>query len=89
VFAAPLSVYLVAQFVSNPLTQALNVLGRQRLFLWFDGVRALITLGAFGASWTLSLSPFVTLSLYSAGLAGYYAANAWAVLRLVRQRLPA
>ncbi len=88
VFAAILSVYLVAQFVSNPLTQALNVLGRQRLFLWFDGVRALITLGAFGVGVSLDLTPFFTLGLYSAGLAVYYGLNAWTVLRLIRQRLP-
>lgn len=88
VFAATLSVYLVAQFVSNPLTQALNVLGRQRLFLWFDGVRAALTLGAFGVGVALDLTPFFTLGLYSAGLAAYYGLNAWTVLRLIRQRLP-
>lgn len=88
VFAAILAVYLAAQFVSNPLTQALNVLGRQRLFLWFDAMRAALTLGAFGLGVALDLSPFFTLGLYSVGLAAYYGLNAWTVLRLIRQHLP-
>lgn len=75
VFSSMLAIYLLAQFVSNPLSNALNVLNRQKLNLVLDATRATISCGVFIASQILNLSPESSILIYSISLAAYYLIN--------------
>lgn len=71
-FARILSVYLLSQFVSNPLMNVLNIFNRQRLFLSFNVVRSVLILIIFGSAWLLSLNATVTIIFYSIFLTVHY-----------------
>lgn len=71
-FARILSVYLLSQFVSNPLMNVLNIFNRQRLFLGFNVARSVLILIIFGIAWLLSLNASVTIVLYSVFLTIHY-----------------
>lgn len=82
-FASVLAIYLLAQFVSNPLSNVLNVLHRQRLNLALDGLRALASAAVLCAGSWLAWSPQSTVAAFSIAMACYYALHIAVVFDLL------
>ncbi|HEX6011730.1 MAG TPA: oligosaccharide flippase family protein [Geminicoccaceae bacterium] len=57
----------LTRFVVTPVSQTLNVLGRQNLHLLSSSVDAALMLTCFGAAWWLVLAPLETVLLFSLG----------------------
>lgn len=71
-FARILAIYLVAQFVSSPLMNALLVFKKQRLLLAINLVRSILVTGIFLFALAFNLTAETTLILYSAILSMHY-----------------
>jgi O-antigen/teichoic acid export membrane protein len=70
----------LTRFVGTPVSQTLNVLGRQHLHLLSSAIDAALMAGVFAAAWWLGLPPLTTVLLFSLGsTAAYllYFAFAW------------
>lgn len=84
VFASILAIYLVAQFVSAPLMNVLNVFGRQKLFLSFNIVRAIFVILIFYFSLYLSLNAITTIIFYSIILTVHYLFISFFIIKIIR-----
>ena len=74
----------LARFVVMPVSQTLNIYGRQELHLVASVANAAALVLAFGLGWALDLGATRTILLYSAGTTlAYllYLGFAWAVVR--------
>ena len=65
VYVQILGVAFVAQFVVSPLSQTLNLVGRQEWQLLWSGLRSVIVLGGIGIAWRMGLSPRSAISIYA------------------------
>lgn len=72
VFAQILAFCLLAQFISTPLVNALNVFGAQKSFLKLNIIRAIAVVTVFLLSWATQISAAKTVSIYSATLFLHY-----------------
>ncbi|WP_326533447.1 lipopolysaccharide biosynthesis protein [Pseudorhodoferax sp.] len=79
VFSSALAIYLLAQFVSNPLSNVLNVLHRQRLNLVLDAVRAFVSALVLLAGAALDWPATQTVYAFAIGLALYYCLHLFCV----------
>ena len=82
--------YLV-RFVVTPVSQTLNILGRQKLHLVSSSVDMALMLTTFAATWLLDLPPMVAVLLFSLGSTTAYSLYfllAWRVARHHRNALP-
>ena len=82
--------YLV-RFVVTPVSQTLNILGRQKLHLVSSSVDMALMLTTFAATWLLDLPPMVAVLLFSLGSTAAYSLYfllAWQVARHHRNALP-
>lgn len=86
-FASILSIYLLAQFVANPLGHVLSVFDRQALFLRFNFVRAVLIAAVFGSAYGLGLSAFIAIAAYSVALSIHYIATSITIFAVIRQAL--
>lgn len=87
VFASILSIYLLAQFVANPLSHTLSVFDKQRLFLRFNIVRAILIAGVFGVAYWLRLSAFMAIAAYSVVLSIHYAITSYTIFVIIRRAI--
>jgi O-antigen/teichoic acid export membrane protein len=74
----------LTRFVVTPVSQTLNVLGRQKLHLVSSSLDAALMLTIFGATWLLDLPPMLAILLFSlSSTAAYslYFLLAWNVAR--------
>jgi O-antigen/teichoic acid export membrane protein len=72
VFAGILSIYLLAQFVANPLSHALNVFDKQHIYLRLNVVRTAMIVGIFSLAYVMKLSAFAAIAAYSLVLSIQY-----------------
>ncbi len=86
-FASLLSVYLLTQFISSPLINALTVFDKQKLFLFINIRRVLLVLIVFTVSFAFSLSVVYTLLLYSILLALHYLLVTVKVFRVINAQI--
>lgn len=84
VFASILSVYLLFQFISSPLVNALTVFDKQKLFLSINLIRAAIIVAVFTAAYLMSLSATVTIAVYSVSLSLHYLFTLYIVYSNIR-----
>ncbi|MCE9664977.1 oligosaccharide flippase family protein [Halomonas sp. M5N1S17] len=84
VFASILSVYLLFQFISSPLVNALTVFDKQKLFLSINLIRTVIIAAVFAAAYHMSLSASVTIAAYSICLALHYLFTLYVVYSNIR-----
>jgi len=85
IFASILAVYLLAQFVSSPLVNALSVFEKQLLFLMINIIRAVGIVLIFGTSYGLRLSPDKTILVYSLALSMHYIFTAFIVFKVIKR----
>lgn len=86
-FASILAIYLLAQFVSSPIVNALSVFEKQWIFLRINIVRAFGTLVIFGIAYAMSLSPVGTIVIYSLALSIHYMFTSIAVFRVIKKAM--
>lgn len=84
VFSQILSFCLLAQFISTPLVNALNVFGAQKTFLKLNFVRASGVVGVFGVCWLVEFSPIEAIAIYSAALFFHYLFTIREIFRVVK-----
>lgn len=72
IFARILSVYLLFQFVSSPLANALTVFNKQRIFLLINIIRAVVVIAVFSIAFFNELTANLTIVLYSVCLSAHY-----------------
>jgi O-antigen/teichoic acid export membrane protein len=63
--ASILSIYLLSQFLSNPITNALNVFEKQHYYLYINIIRFFLLSIVFCISFVFALSHYWTLVFYS------------------------
>jgi O-antigen/teichoic acid export membrane protein len=74
----------LTRFVVTPVSQTLNILGRQKLHLVSSSLDAALMLTVFGATWLLDLPPMLAILLFSLGSTAAYSLYfllAWGVAR--------
>jgi O-antigen/teichoic acid export membrane protein len=86
VYSSILSIYLLSQFVANPISNALNVFKQQKKLLIINFVRLLLTGGVFLVSTYLKLSPKETIALYSVVLSLHYVGTSIAVFNTIARQ---
>lgn len=84
VFARILAIYLMAQFVSGPIMNILNVFERQGLYLRFNVVRMILVVLVFYASYYFSFTATYTITVYSIVLTAHYSAISLKIYRLIK-----
>lgn len=85
VFASILAVYLLAQFVANPLGHALNVFDKQHIYLRLNVVRTLMVVAVFALAQALELSAYQAIGAYSVGLSVQYVATTFIIFSVMRR----
>lgn len=86
VFAAMLSVSLLAQFVVVPIINVLSVLGKQKMFLMFNIMRTISIVIVFSVAGKLHLTQNVTIFIYSLVLALNYLIMSVSIFKIIRSR---
>lgn len=85
VFSSILAIYLLAQFVANPLSHALNVFDKQHIFLRLNVVRLTMIVGIFAIAHQLKLSAFMAIAAYSVVLSIHYVMTSIAIFATIRR----
>ena len=65
VFASILAINLLTMFVANPITNALNVVGKQAYYFQINFIRLFLIIFVFSISYFLEFNPYITLITYS------------------------
>jgi O-antigen/teichoic acid export membrane protein len=65
VFASILAINLLTMFVANPITNALNVVGKQAYYFQINFIRLFLIIFVFSISYFLEFDPYITLITYS------------------------
>jgi O-antigen/teichoic acid export membrane protein len=86
-FARILAVYLVAQFVTSPLVNALNVFEKQFIFLKINIYRSIIMLIIFGISYVMLLSSYQTIFIYSIFMTFHYSFTSFQIYKVINQAI--
>jgi O-antigen/teichoic acid export membrane protein len=87
VFASILSIYLLAQFVANPISHALNVFDKQHLYLRLNVVRAAMILGIFLIAYWMDLSAYLAIAAYSVVLSIHYVTTTITIFSVIRRKV--
>jgi O-antigen/teichoic acid export membrane protein len=87
VFASILALYLVTQFVSSPLVNALSVFEKQSMFLQINIVRSVIILGVFGLAYLMDFSINLTMLIYSITLSIFLFYVSISVFSVIRKSI--
>jgi O-antigen/teichoic acid export membrane protein len=82
--ASVLSIYLVAQFVSSPIVQALNIFGRQSVYLQLNIQRTLLLIIVFGVAAYWQFPILVTILAYSVIMTLHYLFTLFRVVSCIR-----
>jgi O-antigen/teichoic acid export membrane protein len=85
IFASILSLYLLAQFVANPLSHALNVFDKQHIYLRLNVVRTSMIVGIFALAHVLELSAYEAIAAYSVGLSIQYVMTTVTIFSVMRE----
>ena len=84
-FARILAVYLVAQFVTSPLVNVLNVFEKQFIFLKINIYRSIIIMTIFGISYATLLSSYETIFIYSILMTFHYSFTSFQIYKVINQ----
>jgi O-antigen/teichoic acid export membrane protein len=83
-FSSILAIFLLTQFISTPLVNAMNVFERQKMFLTINLVRLVLILLIFGIGHALLLPASMMLLVYSLGLSAHYLFTAFMVFGVIK-----
>ena len=84
VFTSILAVYLLTQFVSNPIVSALNVFGKQNFFLLMNVLRVICIVVPFLLGYLLNLAQTTTLVLYSLSMSALRLYLYFWIMRIIK-----
>lgn len=84
-FAQSLSIYLLTQFVANPLMNVLSVFGKQNIFLRINFFRAIFTAFVFFIAGYLNVSAQKTILFYSVFLAAHYTLTILTIMHVIKK----
>ncbi|WP_237884454.1 lipopolysaccharide biosynthesis protein [Pseudomonas sp. PGPR40] len=87
VYCSLLSIYLLSQFVANPISNALNVFKQQKKLLIINFVRLLLTGSVFAVSAYFRFTPKEAIALYSVVLSLHYIGASITVINTIRRQL--
>jgi O-antigen/teichoic acid export membrane protein len=82
-FASILAIYLLTQFISAPMINALSVFKKQKELFFLNIVRLLLISFVFSISFAFEIEPAASLLLYSVTLSIYYTLISITVLRII------
>jgi O-antigen/teichoic acid export membrane protein len=85
VFAGILSIYLLAQFVANPISHALNVFDKQHIYLRLNVVRTAMVVGTFSLAYVMKLSAFAAMAAYSLVLSIQYVTTTITIFSVMKK----
>lgn len=85
VFASQLALYLISQFLFNPIGNALTVFRRQDLILVIHSIRLTAVILVFLFSLALNLTPSLTVLFYSFALFLNYAAGCYITVSYIQK----
>lgn len=87
VFCSILAVYILFNFISNPVQHVFNVFRKNSVYLWLSVQRLIIVGVLFGLAvhWQLSATGWV--ALYSAGLSAHYVLVCFRVFGCIREQV--
>ena len=84
-FTSVLSFSLLSQFVSSPVVNTLSVFRKEDYYLIINVIRIVVICATFGASYLLSLSPLMTVFLYSLAMAMYRLFMYFLIMKIIRE----
>lgn len=84
VFCSILSIYLLAQFVSSPLMNVLNVLEQQNTYLKINIYRFSVLAAVFFVSKYLNLEYLYVIEMYSIVLSFFYISISFLIFKMIR-----
>lgn len=86
VYTSILAPYLLFQFISSPIMNALNVLNGQKIFLRINIVRVLGVIFVFLSAYYLKLTPKTVLIIYSFFLSAHYLMSTLTVFQIINKK---
>jgi O-antigen/teichoic acid export membrane protein len=87
VFASTLAIYLLMQFISTPIVNALSVFEKQFEFLMINIRRAFLIIVVYSLSYYLDFDASKTLLLFSIVLSFHYFWITFSILRLIKRNV--
>jgi O-antigen/teichoic acid export membrane protein len=87
VFSRILALYLLTQFISTPLVNALSVFDKQGMFLRINMIRSIAIIMVFGLAYLCRLSPMYAILIYSIVLSVHYIFTSISVFSVIRNSL--
>jgi O-antigen/teichoic acid export membrane protein len=87
VFASILAIYLLTQFVSSPLVNALSVFEKQFMFLQINILRSLIIIGIFIFGYLMNLSVIPIITIYSISLSVFRIYVSFSVFGVIKKSI--
>jgi len=85
VFASILATYLLLQFVSAPIVNALSIFNNQRMFLSINIRRSVLLITVFTIAYFYSFSINTTLIIFSLVMSIHYAIVTLSIFRVIRK----
>jgi len=85
VFASILATYLLLQFVSAPIVNALSVFNNQRMFLSINIRRSILLIAVFAIAYFYSFPINTTLIMFSLVMSAHYAIVTLSIFRVIRK----
>lgn len=83
-FASILAFYLLAQFIASPITNVLNVIGKQAVFFKLNSIRTIGMIAILYISFLIGFKAHETVFFYSISLSLYYVLVSLTVFKLIR-----
>jgi O-antigen/teichoic acid export membrane protein len=84
VFASILAINLLTMFIANPITSALNVLGKQLYYLQINLIRLIMVCVVFYIVYLLGMSSYFALFLYSISISFHRIFVYYRILQMIK-----
>ncbi len=86
-YARILSILILFRFVSSPIMNCLNVLERQGIQLWLNGLRLILVVVTIYLSYRAGVTPLKAMMVYSVTIAAFYLYVIIKIFRLLKLRI--
>ena len=86
-FSSILAIYLLMQFISAPIVNALSVFEQQVEFLLINVRRTILIIVVFATAYYLNLDPSSTVVIFSVVLAIHYFGVTFTIFRVIKKNV--